>query len=169
MVLKLFWENYKMDFNKLYKKGIIRLIKPNDNLAEAYVKNSDEYIKSANLLMEHQFLSRAVIDFYYAMYYALSALLFKCGIKSEDHNASIEIFKIFIDKNIIKKDLYKKILDAKDERINQQYYLKPINLKSVKKISSDAISFINSIKELIYNLDDEVIKSVLESFKSLLK
>ena len=54
---------------------------------------------------------------YYSMYHLLIALLFKVGIKSENHSASVILLKeIFNQDN-------KKIFEAKTERIDKQYYI----------------------------------------------
>ena len=56
---------------------------------------------------------------YYARYNLLLALLFKAGIKCENHSGSILLLKLLFEKS----ELYKIISDAKKERIDKQYYV----------------------------------------------
>lgn len=127
---------------KLSKEGKLRLIEPSENVKESYLKKSESSLKSAQILLDSNQTEDAVPMAYYSMYNALTALLFKVGIKCENHTGAI----------ILLKELFgidnSKIKFAKNERVDKQYY---VDFKLTKE---DAIEIINSAKEfnsLIYD------------------
>jgi uncharacterized protein (UPF0332 family) len=105
---------------------------------------------------------------YYAMYNSLTALLFKTGIKCENHAGSILLFK----KLFSRIDLLKMISFAKEERIDKQYYVvSKKNFALTKESADDMLSkaekFLVQMKLLIGNLRNEEIERVRERFKTL--
>jgi uncharacterized protein (UPF0332 family) len=93
----------------------------------------------------------------------LLALLFRVGIKSENHTVSI----------ILLEDLFeidnKDIKLAKEERIDKQYY---VNFKITKKETEDMISltdkFRGQIDDLLSSLTSDKIKMYRKKFELLL-
>ena len=76
----------KSDFlEKLREEGKLKLVEPSEEVKQAYLRKSASYLDSAKLLLENEKLEEAVSMAYYSMYYSLLALLFKVGIKSENH------------------------------------------------------------------------------------
>ncbi len=102
---------------KLKNQGKLELVEPSEELKEAYLRKSESYLNSAKILFQSSHLEESVSMAYYSMYYILSALLFKVGIKCENHSGSIQISKELFGLNI------KDILFAKKERIDKQYYI----------------------------------------------
>src|SRR3990167_9328518 len=103
------------------------------------------------------------------MYNSLLSLLFKIGIKSENHSASIILF----DELFGNKDLVKIISWAKGERIDKQYYVETQQIAKVTKESCNemilkAEDFLVKIKLLINELNNEKIGSARDSFLKLL-
>ena len=75
-----------------FKKGM-EIVKPNSNLADAYLKKSEDSLESMRLITSKDWkISMA----YYSMYFGLYSVLMKIGIKSEIHSCSIEIMKLFL-------------------------------------------------------------------------
>ena len=103
--------------NRLYKEGKLKLVEPSREIKGAYLQRADESLSSAKALLDIGNLKDAVALAYYAMYHTLLALLFRTGIKCENHAAAIILLKeVFgIDNNSISK--------AKEERIDKQYYV----------------------------------------------
>ena len=103
--------------NKLYRKEKLLLVEPSEEIKKAYLQSSDESISSVKALLEIGNLKDAVALAYYSMYYCLLALLFRIGIKCENHAAAIILLtEVFgIDNASISK--------AKGERIDNQYYV----------------------------------------------
>ena len=123
----------KINFlSKLFRENKIQVIEPSENICNSYIQKSNDSLESAKILLEHEKLENSVSMSYYCMYNVLLALLFRIGIKCENHSASIILLeKLFeIDNS--------NISFAKEERINKQYY---VNFT----ISKDEV--IKSIKE----------------------
>ena len=103
--------------NKLYREGKIRIVDPSAQIQEAYRKKSESYLISAKILLENGRLEETVSMAYYSMYYMVLALLFKTGIKCENHSGA----------TILLESLYgidnTPIIAAKRERIDKQYYV----------------------------------------------
>ena len=103
------------------------------------------------------------------MYNSLLLLLFKIGIKSENHSASIILF----DKLFDNKEMVKIISWAKEERIDKQYYVETQQMVKVTKESCNkmiikAEDFLVKMKLLINELSNEKISSARDSFVKLL-
>ena len=78
---------------KLHKDNKLKEVEPIDEIKMAYLQRSDESISSAKALLKINNLKDAVALAYYSMYHSLLALLFRIGIKSENHAASIILLK----------------------------------------------------------------------------
>lgn len=104
-------------FSRLGEEGKLLLVGPSEEMKVAYLKKSESYIVSAKLLQENGRLEESVSLAYYSMYYSLLALLFRVGIKCENHSAAIILLKeVFgVDNS--------EISAAEKERIDKQYYV----------------------------------------------
>lgn len=149
---------------KLKKRKLISLVKPSENLEKAHLELSEKFFLSAELLLKNNFLESATSDFYYSMYHLLLALLFKCGIKSENHNASI----YFLDYLFGRKDLCEVILSAKRERIDKQYYPKTKIAKNEVEGLMERAKFFNlEIRKLMDSISQEDIKELRGKFMQI--
>jgi len=103
--------------HKLHAQGQLRVVEPSDELKVAYLRKSESYLISARILLDNYRIEEAVSMAYYSMYYMVLALLYKTGIKCENHSGAI----------ILLKKLYKlendAIEQAKRERVDKQYYV----------------------------------------------
>jgi len=132
---------------KLHKKKKILIINPNQNVYYAYIQRSNESLESSRILFLSDNLRDSVSLAYYAMYHCLIGLLFRVGIKCENHLGSIILLKeLFdLDNNLI--------LMAKKERVDKQYYVDfEITKEEVKNsisIAEDFILFIIDSKNII--------------------
>ena len=118
---------------KLYKSNKIDLVQPNENIKDAYLNKSDDYLDTAKLCVDNDKLEQSVSMSYYSMYYSVLALLFNTGIKSEVHTASILILnKVYgLDDS--------KISFAKTERVDKQYF---IDFSIAKEESEELIEMV---------------------------
>ena len=82
-----------MLLTKLTNEGKLEIIEPSEELAEAYLQKADSHLESSKILLNSEKLEESVSMVYYGMYHSLLALLFRCGIKSENHSASILLLK----------------------------------------------------------------------------
>ncbi|MBN1385675.1 HEPN domain-containing protein [Candidatus Woesearchaeota archaeon] len=142
---------------KLAKEGRLQAVEPSDEIKKAYLLRSDESLSSAKALLKIGNLKDSVALAYYSMYHCLLAALFRIGIKSENHMASIIFLKeIFdIDSSDIKK--------AKSERVDKQYYVDfSVGLEEAVNSIRVAEEFISKIHNLIAGLSE---KSVVEYHK----
>ena len=101
--------------NKLKRERRLELVEPSEEMRESYIEKSQACLASAKILLPHKLYENSIVNSYYAMYNALTAFLFKMGIKCENHEAGIIILKIFFNK----PELAKIIVLGKEERIDK--------------------------------------------------
>ena len=154
---------------KLKRKGIIGLVEPSEEMKSSYLIKSENCLKSAKILFQSQLYENSTSEAYYCMYNSLLSLLFKIGIKSENHSASIILFdRLFGD-----KDLVKIISWAKRERIDKQYYVETqqivkVNKESCNEMITKAEDFLVKMNLIISELSNEKISSARNAFVELL-
>ena len=153
--------------NKLKEEEKLELVEPSEDVCESYLEKSANCFASAKLLFENNLYENSVSMAYYAMYNLLIALLFKSGIKSENHSGSILLLKLLFDK----KDLFKFISNAKRERIDKQYYVTTekdeITKEASQELLVDAEDFVVKMRLVIENLSNEDVNEVRENFEVL--
>lgn len=134
---------------KVKRKGIAELVEPSEEMKSSYLAKAENCLKSAKILFKNNLYENSTSEAYYCMYNSLLSLLFKIGIKSENHSASIILFdKIFGD-----KELAKTLFWAKEERIDKQYY---VETQQITKVSQ------TSCKEMILKAEDFLVKIKLK-------
>jgi len=79
--------------NKLKEEGKLELVEPSDEICNSYLEKADNCLKSSKILLQNNLYENSISMSYYAMYNSLTALLFKAGIKCENHSASIFFIK----------------------------------------------------------------------------
>ena len=147
--------------SKLKEEGKLELVEPSDEIMGSYLEKSANSLKASSILLESGLLEESVSMAYYAMYHSLLALMFKCGIKCENHSGNILLLRgIFREVK-----LYKMISYAKEESVDKQYYVDfVITKKDVEDLASTAQEFITGIKVLIEGLMTEGIRELRERF-----
>ena len=154
----------KINYPLLKRKNILKLVEPSINMSKSYFSMSQKFFESAKLLLKNNFFESSTNDFYYSAYHSILALFFFCGIKSENHNASINLIKdLFKD-----KESFQIMNELKEERIDKQYYHKTkASLKEMQntKILCQKINlkFILITREL----NKEKVKKIREEFAKL--
>lgn len=106
------------------QKNGIKLIEPNDNLSEEYLRNAEESMKVLKIIYPVQSNMWLATTKYYIEYFSVYSILMKIGIKCEIHDCTLTLVKLLEKKNIFKKGTYKTLDDDKELRIDNQYYLK---------------------------------------------
>lgn len=97
---------------------------------------------------------------YYARYYAVYALFRRCGIISEIHDCTIVAFGyLFVESGIVAHKLYEELVNAKDNRIDAQYYVMEEGLDSGID-AGKARAFVLAIEEVLDKLAEETIEEV---------
>jgi len=153
---------------KLKKEGKLELVKSSEEMKSSYLVKAESCFKSAKILFQNQLYENSTSEAYYCIYNSLLALLFKIGIKSENHSASIILFKKLFDK----PDLLNIISWAKDERIDKQYYVETKQVIKVTKESCNemilkAENFLIKMKFLMNELSNREIDFARENFNRL--
>jgi uncharacterized protein (UPF0332 family) len=105
--------------NKLKKEGKLGLVEPSEEICSSYLGKADNCLKSAKVLYQNDLYENSISMSYYAMYDSLTALLFRVGVKCENHAGSILLLKRLFNRI----DLFKTMSFAKNERIDKQYYV----------------------------------------------
>ena len=132
---------------RLKEEGKIFIIDPSEEVKESYMKKSASSLKSAEILLGNGQVEDAVPMAYYSMYNMLTALLYKVGIKCENHSASIIILKeLFGIEN-------SKIIFAKKERVDKQYY---VDFKITKEEVGNMIKSAEQFNSMLYDFTDKL-------------
>ena len=149
--------------NKLKKEGKLRLIEASEEIKKSYLVKSESNLISAKILLKNKRLEESVSLSYYSMYNMLLALLFKVGIKSENHTASIILLK-----EIFNKD-NSFLFFSKRERVDKQYYVDfKISEDEVKDLVRKSEIFNENLFDLISRLSMDDIELYRNKFKGLI-
>ena len=98
-------QNYeiKLDWCLSNKKRMEK-IATNKSLSKEHIEKAKHNLKAADYNIKGNFSDWAVSQAYYAMYHSLLAILFKKGLKSKNHECTINAIEYFIDKKELKLD-----------------------------------------------------------------
>jgi len=132
-------------------KNGIKLIEPNQNVAESYFLKADNAISNAITSKTEEWKA---ISAYYACYDAIYAMLQKVGIKCENHECSIALMEFLgfssEEINFIK--------DLRDNRESAQYYVnKPFKVEDLNKVKD----FVLKCREMFYKSDFNKIRDAI--------
>lgn len=141
------------------QKDGIKIIEPNENLADSYIKMAESAL--GTMSREREFNSLfAVSACYYSMYYSLYAVLMRIGIKCEIHSCTLEIMKFALSGFYSEEDI-KTIKKAFDARNIVQYYADKIVEKETKElIMAQAPFFVNKSKGILSKLNEKEINQI---------
>ena len=152
--------------NKLKKEEKFELIGPSQNICDSYLEKSANCLKSAKLLLQNNLYENSIGMSYYAMYNLLLALLFRIGIKCENHSGSILLLKLLFGEN----ELYKFISEAKKERIDKQYYVTTEKDEITKEIADELLNnagdFVLRLKVIIKNSNNDTIDEIRQKVET---
>ncbi len=153
--------------NKLKVEEILELVEPSEEVCESYLEKSDNCLTAARLLLNNNLYENSVSMSYYAMYNSLIALLFRTGIKCENHAGSILLLKLLFGK----QELFKLISNAREERIDKEYYVTTekdeLTKEATQELLVDTENFVVKIKLIIKKLNNEYIDEIRKKFKTL--
>ena len=149
--------------NKLKKEKKVQIVEPSNEISQAYLIKSSKTLKSSKATFKIENYEDSVALAYYSMYYNLLALLFKTGIKCENHTGSIILLKKIFDINNTE------IQQAKKERIDKQYYVDfSVSKEEVLTVIKKTEKFNALILNKIETISNEQIKEYLEKTKELI-
>ena len=141
-----------------FGKREVRLIRPNDNLANEYLKSAEETLSILRDIKGKSNMWLATTK-YYCKYFACYSLLMKLGIRSEIHECTIEIIRFLERIKILRHGIAKSLENDKELRIDNQYYLKN------RRVGADynkLLDFILYFKNLIETMTSDDIQRIRE-------
>ena len=145
----------------LKQKRGIRIIEPNPNLTKAYLKKAISALNTMTAALQIKETDWITTTAYYARYFALYALLMKIGVKSEIHDCTITVAKLLAENGSLNQNLIDDITEAKQTRIDTQYYVeKQLSQTAIKSNVKAARKFVLETEKTIENLTTEQISSI---------
>ncbi|MFW6014772.1 MAG: HEPN domain-containing protein [Candidatus Nanoarchaeia archaeon] len=148
---------------KLKKENKIQIVEPSEDICKSYLQKSEKSKRSAKATYEIESYEDSVALTYYSMYYSVLALLFRTGVKCENHTAAAMLLKQIFD--IDNKD----IEQAKAQRIDKQYYVDfSVTKEEVKNAIRTAEDFNTKIFNFIDSLSNKDVDYYRKKTQSLL-
>ncbi len=139
-------------------KNGLELVEPNENLCNAYFKKAENALSAAATLKENR--EWEISSRYYAMYFALYAILMKIGIKCENHSCTIEFMKQCLSQFFEEEDV-SLLQNAMTARVDVQYYPdRTVDEKQYNEIKRKSPLFIVLCKEVYKKLNKETITEI---------
>ncbi|MDE1838681.1 MAG: HEPN domain-containing protein [Thaumarchaeota archaeon] len=147
------------------KKGI-KLVKGSEILQKAYVKKSQEALKSMEVNAHVGINEWAVSASYYAKYFIIYSLLSRIGIKCEIHDCTIALFT-YLFENEISSQFLQDLRQAKKDRVDAQYYTFTVKINAAELISKTK-EFVLKIGEIADGIDSVKISKIRKELKTIL-
>lgn len=136
----------------------IRIIPPNKNMSESYLKMAEESIQILKVVEKSKIWSATTT--YYIFYYSLYSLMLRIGVKCEIHSCSIEFMKRFLSGFYNTKDI-KMIEKAFSARIDLQYYTdRPVDEKIIEETKKYCKEFYIKTKDILSRITENQINSI---------
>ena len=155
----------KIDWCAKKKEGL-RLIEPNSDLAQAYIKKAEEALESITVNIVRDW---KISTAYYSLYFSLYSILTKIGIKCEIHSCTIEFAKRFLRNYFDEKEI-DFIEDSLKARIDSQYYIdRTVPDEQYHKMTTNAPKFFVKCKDILIKLNEKKINEIRMKFKAKIK
>ena len=148
--------------SKLHDEDKLELVSPSQDIHAAYLLKAQSQLESAKILADNGKLEEPIGHAYYCMYNASLAILFRVGIKCENHGATIILLKEVL--GIDNRD----ISFAKTERIDKQYYLTEITKADVQDLIGKAERFKQKILDFSMRINNDQIEKWRQLTKELI-
>lgn len=140
-------------------KGGLKKVDPNKEIALSYLVEAEKSLSKIKRCVDEEDFVWASVRIYYCAYYSLYSFLQRIGIKSENHDCSIELVNKLVKKSVKKKmELFKKC------RIDAQYYLKVGQKEKLLEFYSEVRDFYLEFKDLVENLNNKEINDYNKKF-----
>ena len=120
---------------------------------ESYMAHARQALESARSSLEHGFYGTVINRAYYAIFYAVSALLRTEGISRSKHSGVIAAFRQhFVKSGLVEpeySDLYGDVMDA---RISTDYHMMTFEADEVTAIGrvADARRFVDRVADYLF-------------------
>lgn len=151
-----------------FEKDQIEYDSPNEMLAEDYLNKAREALEVADLLEDNGYYDWTITASYYARYFALTALLRRCGLVVDNHSCAITLFEFaFVENEELGKDILNSIRRGKRNRIEKQYGITRTTDTTAEKQRESAIKFVTEITGYMEGLSQDVINRVRKNVRKL--
>ena len=115
------------------------------------LEQAKESIESAEILLEHEKYRPSVSRSYYAMFYAILALLARSGLMVSKHSGAVALFnREFVKRGVFDKDFSRWLQEAFDLRQRADYReLFVVSPDRAQNVLSHARVFVGTVKKWI--------------------
>ena len=124
---------------------------PLEALVTYRMEQAKETLEEARLMREAERLRATVNRAYYAMFYAVQALLARGGFKSSKHSGAISLFdREFVKTGAFGKDLSRWLHRAFDLRQDADYGdMSEVSAEQASSTMENAEAFVNDVEEFL--------------------
>jgi len=143
-------------------KGGLRIVEPSKEVAFAYLEEAEKALSKVKELIEEGDFVWASARIYYCAYYSLYSFLQRIGVKSGNHDCSIEL----VD-GLLNKDFISDILNFKQSRIDSQYYLKIGQKEKLLEFYLKVKNFYLEFKEIVGGLTEQEIEGYINKIREV--
>ncbi len=147
-------------------KGI-KIVNDSINLQKAYLKKSENAIKSMDVNATASIDEWVVSTSYYAKYFAIYALLSRIGVKCEIHDCTLSVFE-YLFSGEVPPTFIQNLQQSKGDRVGAQYYTGVIKINPSKLIA-DTKAVVLMIQEIINNLNQSKIIALQGKLRTALQ
>lgn len=152
----------------LRQKRGVRLIEPNLNLTKAYLRKAVSALNTMTAAVEIGETDWITTTAYYARYFAFYALLMKVGVKSEIHDCTIALARLLARNGILSHTMVDDLSQAKQLRIDSQYYVESeLSTSEIKRNVEAARKFVLEIEKILENLTADQITNIRAQIEKL--
>jgi uncharacterized protein (UPF0332 family) len=118
-------------------------------LIDYRLEQANESLESARILWEHKKYRPSVSRSYYAMFYAVQALLTRKALITSKHSGAIAVFnREFVKKKLVDKEFSRWLQEAFDLRQRADYReMFKVTSERAKVVLENAHSFVEEIKK----------------------
>jgi len=147
-------------------KNGITLIEPNENLASAYLKKSEDAMDAMHSVTSRDWKISAA---YYSLYFSLYSVLMKIGIKSENHVCTIEIMHHILT-GFFTGEECELLEEAREARVETQYYTtSEVSGDFEDTLTQQVPRFLVKCRGIVDRLDAKQIGKLRETFLERVK
>jgi hypothetical protein len=146
---------------KNQKRGI-KLVEPNDDLFEEYVRTAEETLEVLRSIKGKSRVWLAATK-YYCEYFAVYSLLRKAGIKCEIHDCTISLCYLLESLKIVPRGYAAQLNADKQLRIDNQYYLKN---REVPLEYSKMVEFVLTLKNTGLKMTADQVESIRKKVRN---
>ena len=159
----------KLNFlDRLKSEGNLELVEPSDDISKSYIVKSEKCSHAAKLIFNAGIYENAISEAYYSIYNMATSLFYKCGIKCQNHSASVILIKNLFNL----KNLHEIFFEFKKDRIDNQYYTPITNNEPITKEKCEeqlriAQKFNRELRAYMETLTIEDINKIRKDFGKL--